>query len=196
MSQRTEDVGVIQQLRDVQDRLNRLETQNNKTRKNDIRLSDTIVTADSPNDRLCLENLVTGDKVCIGEVTAFDASDPAQAMWSFSGPLTNADQGTFSPPYFCDRDCTARQILVGRGYTDTFTGTVRVCVHFNNDSVIMVCDLVSPAEYVTKEINIPLLENDDIRVELIDDGTNAEDISIFVRFGTTTVALSATDCAF
>lgn len=195
MSNRDINQSYIDRLRATEERLTRLESsKGTAVKQNDLRLSDTLVRADSPNNQLCLENLVTKEIVCIGEVTAFDASDPAQAQWSFSGPMSNADQGTFSPPYFCDRACTARQILVGRGYTDSFTGTITVCVHFNNDTVLMSCSLVSPSEYVTKEINIPLVENDDIRVQLVDDGTNAEDISIFVRFGTPTVGLSVSDC--
>lgn len=192
MSVHNQNLSLKEQLRAIFERLNILESQNNKIRKNDIRLSDTVVTADSPNNRLCLQNLVTDEIVCIGAQTA---TDPAQAQWSFSGDLTDHD-GDTSPAFLVERDTIARQILIARPYNKSFTGTLTFCVHFNNESVIMISTLTSPAEFSVLEINVPLSENDDIYVELVNAATSAEDISVFVRFGTPTASLSVTDCVF
>lgn len=192
MSVRNQNLTLPEQLREIFTRLNWLETQSNKIRKNDIRLSDTVVTADSPNNRLCLRNIVTDAVVCIG--ADIDSSVP-QAQWSFSGDLTS-HEGDTSPAYLTESNCVARQILIARPYNSSFTGTVVMCVHFNNDSVVITSDLTSPSEFSVKEINVPLSENNDIYVELISVGTSVENISVFVRFGAPTVNVSESDCSF
>lgn len=194
MSVRKEDQSYIDQMRDIQERLRKLESsQNNAVRKNDIRLSNVIVTANDTPLELCLQDLTTKQSVCIGAQTL---QDPPQAMWSFSGPLTSGDEGTLSPPYSVERDTVARQIVLARNFSESFTGTVIICVSFNNGATIMRADLPAASRFTTTEINVPLLENAEIRCELIDAATNAENISVFVRFGTPTVSLSFTDCAF
>lgn len=192
MSQRDLNQSYVDRLRETEERLGKLESSKNTAiKRNDLRLTDTLVTADSPANRLCLENLETGEKVCLSEQVL---EAPQQATWSFSGSLSTADNGTLTPPYNVERASTARQIVVARGYNDTFTGTVTVCVHFKNGSVILQASLPAASEYTTTEINVPLVEFDDIRVALSSAATGAENISVFVRFGTPTVAISTTNC--
>lgn len=76
MSNRSLDMGLVDMLRNMQTRIERLEAQNSAVRKNDIRLGDMVVTADREFNRICLKNLITGDEVCIG--------DPDDAEFSYS----------------------------------------------------------------------------------------------------------------
>lgn len=191
MSDRDQDQNVIAMIREMREQIKVLQTtQNNAIKRNDIRLSDTIVRADSPNDRLCLENLVTRQIVCIGE--AVDESIPPQAIWSFSGDIATANIGDISQAYVMDRAATARQIVVAQPCGEVFgggEGTLSLCVSFcDTAGIAVLTTLAGNEEFSVVEINVPMVENDRMTVEVIQTTTpRPHDISVFVRFGTPTV---------
>jgi hypothetical protein len=187
MSDRNQNLSVKDQLRIIFDRLTKLESQNNKIRKNDVRLSDTIVTADSPNNQLCLQNLVTNEVVCIG---AQEGTIP-QAIFSFSGSLIGTE-GSSSAPHVCQIESTAIEIVVA--CWDSFADTLSFCVSFEDAGVDKEVTLNGALRIVNYDINVPVILNDKIRVTVTDGGTAGQDIGVFVRFGTPTVGLTVSDC--
>lgn len=194
MGARNEDKGFREIVRDILTRLTRLESsENNKVKRNDIRLSDLVVTADAPNMRLCLENLNSHEIVCIGEQTA---SDPAQAEWSFSGDITSSNEGDSSPAFSVERNTTARQIVIAQPCNNAFSGTLKVCVAFCDGGPTLQVSLPGSSPYTVREINVPCAENDRIVCSIFDAGsTAANNVSVFVRFGTPTVAATiANEC--
>lgn len=191
MSQRHVTTGFVDRLRRTEERLRVLEgSKSTAVKQNDIRLSDTLVRADSPNNRLCLENLVTKQIICIGEQV--DTSTPPQAVWSFSGDIASANVGDISPAYVMDRDATARRIVVAQQCGESFgggEGSLLLCVSFcDTAGVAVLMTLNGSDEMTSTEINIPMVEDDRITVEVIQTTTpRPHDISVFVRFGTPTV---------
>lgn len=191
MSVRKEDQSYIDKLRDTEERLRKLESsQNNAVRKNDVRLSDVIVTAHTTPLELCLEDLNTKQSVCLGAQTL---QDPAQAEWSFSGDITASNEGDSSPAYSVERTTTARQIVVTQPCGSSFTGTLKLCIQFcdNAGDTVLQVSLVGSSPFSSREINIPLVENDRIMCTIFDaPATAANNISVFVRFGTPTVGVT------
>lgn len=197
MSQRDQNQSYVDRLRDTEERLNRLESSKNTAiKRNDLRLTDTLVTADSPANKLCLENLETGEKICIGEQTA---GDLAQASWSFSGDIVLANVGDASPAHVMERAATARQIVIAQPCGHSFTGTLRICVDFCDSGVTtqLLISLPGASSFVVREINVPMIENDRIVLTIFNAGTTAaNNISVFVRFGTPTVGVTTgAECA-
>lgn len=186
MSQRNLDQSLIDRFRDTEERLNRLESSKNTAiKRNDLRLSNTLVTADSPANRLCLENLENGEKICIGEQIN---GDLAQASWSFSGDITADNEGNSSPAHVMERAASARQIVVAQPCGQSFSGTLYLCVAFCDGTPSLLVNLPGASALTTREINVPMLENDRIVVTVMTAGsTAANNVSVFVRFGTPTV---------
>lgn len=190
MSHRTENEPLIQMLRKLQDRIDRLEKGDKGIRQNDIRLGDMLVTTNAETNQVCIKNLVTGAITCFGEAAA--AGGAPLAGWSFSGDVDfNADTALdYSPPYVVPENTTAVRIVIASRVA--FTGTVRVCINFGT---IQRQIILLGATLNSVEINVPLVAYDKITCHLLDAGTGCKNLSVFVWFSDKpTVALSASNC--
>lgn len=177
MSNRSLDVGLVDMLRTMQTRIERLEAQNSAVRKNDIRLGDMVVTADREFNRICLKNLITGDEVCIG--------DPDDAEFSYSGILVvSGDETDISPPYIMPQTSIAKSIVLAQ--TENLS-EVTVDVYFNNGRYAKRVVLPNATTSIIEQVNIPVGINQSIYVKLIDVDdaeSGSRDLSVIVRFGT------------
>lgn len=179
MSNRSLDMGLVDMLRNMQTRIERLEAQNSAVRKNDIRLGDMVVTADREFNRICLKNLITGDEVCIG--------DPDDAEFSYSGVLVvSGDETDISLPYLMPQTSVAKSIVLAQ--TENLS-EVTVDVYFNSGRYAKRVILPFGSLYTIEQVNIPVGINQSIFVKLIDVDdaeSGSRDLSVIIRFGTPT----------
>ena len=159
-------------------RIRRLEAQNSAVRKNDIRLGTLVVTADPDYGRIGLENVKTKEKVFVG--------DPADAVFSYSGPL---ESGSTSPPHIMRQASVAREIVVSCLPANVSDADMEFQIDFNDGEVILEVTLPAGDDLIVRGITLPIGINQRIYVTCTTtNGTDAPavDVSVFVRFGTTT----------
>lgn len=170
------DVGLIELIRSMLNRLDRLESQNDSVRKNDIRLGQMVVTTDPIYNRVGIQNVKTKEKVYVG--------DPSDAVFSYSG---NVVEGSVSPAHVVPQPTVAREIVVTCLPANTVSFDTEFLVHFDDASVSLAITLNADESLVVRGINVPMGANQRIYVECTD-VSGAElapaDISVFVRFGT------------
>jgi len=186
MSVRTIDGGLIDMLRGLKQRIERLEGQSVGVRRNDIRLGDIVVTTDPALNRICLENIRTKEMVCLG--------DPDNIEFSFSGVLTVAgDESDWSPPYVMPSSGTAVNVSVAIAVPSD--EDISILVSFNDGSYNTTVTLPATQKTQTVGVNIPSGRGTQTRVKLKDIGAaeGLRDLGVVIQFGSPILDLTISE---
>lgn len=156
---RKEDQGFIEWIREVKQRLHKLESsQNNAVRRTDIRLSDLVVTGDDVNMKLCLENLNTKQSVCIGE------GENAEIIWSWGGALTG--DTTISQRWLAPFNILITDVILSFGVAGTGAVNMRLLV---NDVIVHTFSIAAAQTVARTAYTLKVLKDSVITIQ--SDGT-------------------------
>lgn len=175
MSNRSIDQGFIDFVRSLVTRIQRLESQNNGVRRNDIRLGNIVVTTDNEYMRVGLQDIKTKERVFLG--------NPPDAVFSYSGPV---ESGSTSPPHAVPWVTVARELVITTLPANVGTEDTTFVVYFNDGTIGVTITLPAGVSMQLKGLNIPMGKNQRIWVECTDTNgsdTPPTDVSVLVRFG-------------
>jgi hypothetical protein len=171
MTYRREDETAIMWLRNLQARIERLEKSDKGVRQNDIRLGDMVVTTDAGTDEICIENLITGDVVCLGQPNT-------EVIFSYPDEVNTA--GQVSGAYKVREGCIATEIVVSVQTADT--SPIQVTVFFGTIASRVVTLPAGETE-VTLTLNQTCPAGLRVYIEMTDVGdSTATDLVAIVRF--------------
>lgn len=188
MSHRDGDMTFVELIRDMNQRIKFLENDNAGTKRNNIRLGNIVVNTDDVANKICLQNLQSGDIHCFG----YGDED---AVFSFSGTLPNvpSDVQYKSPPHVMTENQVAKEIALS--LVDSHVNDIEVQITFKTfgrqgdtetGSTTIVCTLPAGKNVWITPIFVLCPRNSIIYVELTDydESTDpTENLSVFVRFG-------------
>lgn len=173
MSGRMQDRGLIDLIRSLQSRIDRLEKQFSAVQRTNIRLGNVVVSTDQEFNRISMQNLVSGTLSYIG--------DPEDAKFSFSGDLVvYNDERDVSPPHPTPVATIATAIVLAR--VQTF-GDVTVDVYFNDGTYVKTVNINDGVALQIEGITVPISKNTRIYAQLVSADEGAHDLSVVVRFG-------------
>lgn len=182
MSVGHENVGVMELLRSLDRRLKRLESKDKSVKQNDVRLGNLVVTTDPVTNQVCIENLDTKEVVCFG------ADKPIE--WSYSGTLNvvgglDSDGDGFAdvnnaPPWRAHVNAWANEIMLA--LVKPASGDVSILMHWPNGNVIGYT-LPAGEKFISFPLHMYFPKNSQAYPTLAQDGTDATDLTVMVRFG-------------
>ena len=174
MSQRNLDTSIITTLRNIEERLRKLETShNNSIKRNDIRIGDIVVSAADEHGLLVAHNVKTGEQTTFAKM--------GEQAWSFHGVLAItggiADVG---PPYVTPHDLTVTDIILA--FTEPTTAVTVVDVKIA-DKIITCTIGINQTTSVTLA-NVGVFKHQQIYPTLIStSGSTDHDLTVITRFG-------------
>ena len=175
---RQQNEGIIDWLRRLSSRVDRLEKGDKGVRINDVRVGDLVLRPNRDTNQIEATNLATGDMTPI--------SGAREAVWSWPGEviLSDISDENYSPPYIMADTTVANEIVISRlGDLDW-----RICIGVIFPNGLEIISSIEPGDSVkVRSINIPLKRNDMVRVRLIGRSGSGElnpfNASVAVRFG-------------
>jgi hypothetical protein len=182
MSHRNENPKLLDMIRNVLRRLDRLERAQT-TRQNDLRIGDIVLSTDTATGRIIMTNLVTESAKYLG--------DPDDVEFSYSGTLVYdvEDEGINSPPYVMPQNSVVREVVLSMN--NTTTDNVSVYLITGDATHYFTATLPEGSKMHVNPCNIPVKKNTRMWVQLQDLGDadgDAHDLTVIVRFGAETTA--------
>jgi hypothetical protein len=175
---RQQNEGILDWLRRLSSRVDRLEKGDKGVRINDSRLGDLVLRPNRDTNQIEATNLVTGDMTPISGVR--------EAIWSWPGELfvSGVGEENLSPPYAMADTTVANEIVIAKGGDPIW----RVCIGVIFPGGLEIVSAINPGDTIkVRPINIPLSRNDLVRVRLIGVSNGFEggpmNVSVAVRFG-------------
>lgn len=191
MSHRDEDMTFPELIRQMHQRLKFLENGAAGVKRNNIRIGEMIVSTDPVTNQMCIENLESGEMYCFGE-------GDEDAIFSFSGdlPAVPGVDTYISPPHIMAQNQVAKEIVLALKTVadDDVVCTLSFSTFLPSGSTGTGTTTVSATLPTGKNIWVtPVFilcpHNSMITVELSDFGGTAENLSVFVRFGSPSGAI-------
>lgn len=175
MTNRHEDEPVMDWLRNLQRRVERLEKGDKGVRVNDTRLGDQVHTPNTRTNQIEVKNLKTGVMTPIG---------PREQSWSWSGALTvteDDDAANTAPVYYVADDTIINEVIISKNPTD-LAGCVLLSFMFPGGLDIRV-NLADGYPVKIRPVDVAITRNDPIYVRLISVSGGTRNVTATVRFG-------------
>lgn len=175
MSQRNLDTSIVTTLRNIEERLRKLETaHNNSIKKNDIRIGDIVISAEDSHGLLVATNVKTKEQTSFAKM--------GEQAWSFSGVVTITGNATTDsgPPYITPHDLAVTDIILAFVTPTTAETVVDVTIA---DKVVRCTIGINQTTSVTLA-NVGVLKHNQIYPTLIStSGSVDRDLTVITRFG-------------
>lgn len=182
MSHRQENPSLIAVLREMSDKIARLEKGDKGVRQNDIRLGDMLVTTNADTNQVCITNLNSGTVTCIGAAVAAPppsgggggGGSPDTAVFSWPG-LVNYPNAQ-SPPYIANTSGTFVEMQVA------MTAPTAITVQILNGVTVISTHTLTAVAQQNIVISVPFVDNDVVSVKFTGVGSGgASRLSILLR---------------
>lgn len=168
MTVRHQDENILDWLRQVSKRLDRLEKGDKGVRVNDTRLGDTILTPNHYTNQMEMRNLKSGNMQPLGF---------REIVFSWPGDLILGDNND-SPPECMPETTIANEIVLSRPDT---TGCACVAVNFPGFTITTIIE--DGAQTRVRPIHVALNTNDLVYVTLVGVSGSPVNLSAAIRFG-------------
>lgn len=187
MTTRHEDEGILDTLRDMKRRIERLEKGDKGVRVNDTRLGESVLTPNTYTNQIEMKNLGTGSMTPISGVRDVSWSWPGEVL------MQEVDDWHSSPAYYVPDDVVANEIVLSSNGRSVY-GAVWVSIRFPKLTIHTVLggitgevDLaVQPntrKNMRVRQIHVPLLRNDKVFVKLEGVIGAINNVGVSLRFG-------------
>lgn len=170
MSRRNPNIDIVTTLRNIETRLNKLETAyNNSIKRNDIRIGDIVISAADDHGLLVATNVKTKEQTSFAKM--------GEQAWSFPGVIS---AGGVAPPYVTPHDLTVTDIILA--FTEPTTAQTVVDVTIADRVVTCVIE-IGQLTSVTLA-NVGILKHLQIYPTLTSTGGSTDhDLTVIARFG-------------
>lgn len=174
MSRRNPNTDLVTTLRNIETRLNKLETAyNNSIKRNDIRIGDIVISAEDDHGLLVATNVKTKEQTSFAKMH--------EQAWSYPGVVTiTSTVADTAPPYVTPHDLKVTDIILA--FTEPTTAQTVVDVTIANK--IVTCTIEIGQLTSVTLVNVGVFKHQQIYPTLISTGGFVDhDLTVIARFG-------------
>lgn len=169
MSSRQQDAGILDWLRQLASRVDRLEKGDKGVRINDTRLGDSVLTPNTYTGQVEMKNLKDGSMTPLSGIR--------DLVFSYSGALAAGD----SPPACVPDNSVVSEIVITRTDADGAVGYTNIAVVF--PGITINTGIAAGVTTNARPVHISVKRNDIIYCEVMCAADAITNVSVSLRFG-------------